>query len=144
MTGRLIPLCHGGVGVEGCVIRVEAVDPVSDTISTATTSNGVGDSTDGDEAMRDEDERLEAATQLYRPVGEHGGVRLSVMVETTGKTGVEMEALTGVMGAALTVVDMVKSVDRGCEIGGFRVVGKKGGRSGGWGVWGGGAGREGL
>ena len=46
-----------------------------------------------------------------------------------------MEALTGVMGAALTAVDMVKSVDKGVVIQDVKVVGKKGGRSGGWGVF---------
>lgn len=65
----------------------------------------------------------------------YGGVRISVRVETTAKTGVEMEALTGVVGAALTVVDMCKGVDKGCVIDDVRVVGKKGGRSGGWGIW---------
>lgn len=94
--------------------------------------------------------------ELTHPISPHGGVRISVSVETTAKTGVEMEALTGVMGAALTVVDMCKGVDRGCVIEGVRVVGKRGGRSEGWGVWagegngegegegeGGGEGREG-
>lgn len=79
------------------------------------------------------------------PIGDYGGVRITVWVETTAKTGVEMEALAGVMGAALTVVDMCKGVDKGCEISGVRVVGKRGGRSGDWGVWteGGGAGVSG-
>lgn len=67
-------------------------------------------------------------------LGVHGGVRIDVEVETTAKTGVEMEALAGVVGAALTVVDMCKGVDRGCEIGRVRVLGKKGGRSGRWGI----------
>jgi len=69
------------------------------------------------------------------PIGDFGGVRISVSVETTAKTGVEMEALAGVMGAALTVVDMCKGLDKSCEIGGVKVVGKRGGRSGDWGVW---------
>lgn len=77
--------------------------------------------------------------QLCKPIGPYGGVHISLQVETTAKTGVEMEALTGVMGAALTVVDMCKSVDKGCVIDDVKVVGKKGGRSGGIGIW-----REGL
>lgn len=55
-------------------------------------------------------------------------------VECTGKTGVEMEAMTAVMVAGLNVVDMVKAVDRGCVLGGVRCVEKRGGRRGGWGV----------
>ena len=45
----------------------------------------------------------------------------------------EMEALCGVMGAALTVVDMCKAVDKALRIEGVRVVAKRGGRSGEWG-----------
>ena len=58
------------------------------------------------------------------------GVRLRATVKTTGKTGVEMEALTAVSGAALTVYDMLKAVERGMEIGGIRVTLKEGGKSG--------------
>ena len=83
-----------------------------------------------------EDGRIEEASQLFAPIGLYGGVRISVRVETTAKTGVEMEALTGVVGAALSVVDMCKGVDKGCVIDDVRVVGKKGGRSGGLGIWG--------
>ncbi|EDM71880.1 molybdenum cofactor biosynthesis protein C [Roseobacter sp. AzwK-3b] len=58
------------------------------------------------------------------------GVRIEATVKTTGQTGVEMEALTGVSTAALTVYDMVKAVDKAMEIGGIRVVLKDGGKSG--------------
>ena len=58
------------------------------------------------------------------------GVRIEATVKTTGQTGVEMEALTAVSVAALTVYDMVKAVDRAMEIGGIRVVLKDGGKSG--------------
>jgi len=60
--------------------------------------------------------------------------RLDVMatVLCEGKTGVEMEALTAVMGASLTIYDMVKAVDKGMVISQTRVVEKKGGRSGDW------------
>lgn len=58
------------------------------------------------------------------------GVRIEATVKTTGQTGVEMEALTAVSTAALTVYDMVKAVDRGMEIGGIRVILKDGGKSG--------------
>ena len=58
------------------------------------------------------------------------GVRIEATVKTTGQTGVEMEALTAVSTAALTVYDMVKAVDKAMEIGGIRVVLKDGGKSG--------------
>jgi len=58
------------------------------------------------------------------------GLRIEGTVKTTGQTGVEMEALTAVSVAALTVYDMAKAVDRAMEIGGIRVVLKDGGKSG--------------
>ncbi len=58
------------------------------------------------------------------------GVRVEATVKTTGQTGVEMEALTAVNVAALTVYDMVKAVDKSMEIGGIRVTLKDGGKSG--------------
>ena len=57
------------------------------------------------------------------------GVRISATVKTTGQTGVEMEALTAVSTAALTVHDMVKAVQKDMEIGGIRVTLKDGGKS---------------
>jgi cyclic pyranopterin monophosphate synthase len=59
-------------------------------------------------------------------------VEIEVRVETRGQTGVEMEALTGVGAAALTIYDMVKAVDRGMEISDIRLLRKEGGRSGVW------------
>ena len=58
------------------------------------------------------------------------GVRITASVKTTGRTGVEMEALTAASTAALTVYDMAKAVDRAMEIGGLRVILKDGGKSG--------------
>lgn len=58
------------------------------------------------------------------------GLRIAATVKTTGQTGVEMEALTAVSTAALTVYDMVKAVDKAMEIGGIRVTLKDGGKSG--------------
>ncbi|WP_026757823.1 cyclic pyranopterin monophosphate synthase MoaC [Sediminimonas qiaohouensis] len=58
------------------------------------------------------------------------GIRISATVKTSGQTGVEMEALTAVNTAALTVYDMAKAVDRAMEIGGIRVTLKDGGKSG--------------
>jgi cyclic pyranopterin monophosphate synthase len=58
------------------------------------------------------------------------GIRIEASVKTSGQTGVEMEALTAVSVAALTVYDMVKAVEKGMIIDGIRLVLKDGGKSG--------------
>ena len=58
------------------------------------------------------------------------GVRILGTVKTTGQTGVEMEALTAVSTAALTIYDMSKAIDKTMEIGGIHVTLKDGGKSG--------------
>ena len=58
------------------------------------------------------------------------GVRIAATVRTVGKTGVEMEALTAVSVAALTIYDMVKAVEKTAKIHNVRLVEKRGGRSG--------------
>lgn len=58
------------------------------------------------------------------------GIRIKAIVKTGGQTGVEMEALTAVSTAALTVYDMVKAVQKDMEIGGVRLTFKDGGKSG--------------
>lgn len=60
------------------------------------------------------------------------GVRIEATVRTADRTGVEMEALTAVGVAALTVVDMVKAVDKLARITDIEVVAKSGGKSGDW------------
>lgn len=59
-----------------------------------------------------------------------GGLSVRAMVKVTGKTGVEMEALTAVSVACLTIYDMVKAVERGMKIESIRLVEKRGGKSG--------------
>lgn len=59
-------------------------------------------------------------------------VEIRAVVKTTDRTGVEMEALTAVTVAALTVIDMVKAVDKAAVITDVQVVAKSGGRSGDW------------
>ncbi|MBU7598462.1 cyclic pyranopterin monophosphate synthase MoaC [Streptomyces sp. P38-E01] len=59
-------------------------------------------------------------------------VEISATVKTTDRTGVEMEAMTAVSVAALTLVDMVKAVDKGAVITDIRVESKTGGKSGDW------------
>jgi cyclic pyranopterin phosphate synthase len=60
------------------------------------------------------------------------GARIEVRVRTTGRTGVEMEAMTGAAIGAVALYDMVKGLDRGAEIGTVRLLAKSGGRSGEW------------
>ena len=59
-------------------------------------------------------------------------VRCTAQVETHGRTGVEMEALTAVQVGLLTIYDMCKAADRGMVMHGIRVLEKKGGKSGDW------------
>jgi cyclic pyranopterin phosphate synthase len=59
-------------------------------------------------------------------------IRCQVQAETTGPTGVEMEALTAVQVALLTIYDMCKAVDRGMVMGDVKLLEKSGGKSGEW------------
>ena len=72
---------------------------------------------------------ITAVTVDLAPEGEDT-VAITATVKTTGRTGVEMEALTAASIAALTVYDMCKAVDRGMRVEGLRVVEKSGGASG--------------
>lgn len=60
------------------------------------------------------------------------GVKITATVRVSGQTGVEMEALTAVSVACLTIYDMVKAADRGMRIEGVRLLQKDGGKSGSW------------
>jgi cyclic pyranopterin phosphate synthase len=68
----------------------------------------------------------------FEIVREANEVRCTAQVESFGRTGVEMEALTAVQVGLLTVYDMCKAVDRGMVIGDVRVLEKRGGKSGDW------------
>ncbi|RMF47976.1 MAG: cyclic pyranopterin monophosphate synthase MoaC [Deltaproteobacteria bacterium] len=63
---------------------------------------------------------------------DEGRVEIRATVKVTGQTGVEMEALTAVSVAALTIYDMCKAIDKGMEIGAIRLLEKHGGKSGSW------------
>lgn len=71
----------------------------------------------------------EAAVDVSRS---EAGVRITASVSTSGRTGVEMEALTAASVAALTLYDMIKGVERGARIEKVRLLSKSGGRSGEW------------
>ncbi|KAH0541539.1 hypothetical protein FGG08_004014 [Glutinoglossum americanum] len=102
-TSELVPLCHP-IGLENVSVDLRILTP--------------------------EDEGRDRG--LHNSGGVFGGVEIQATVGCEGKTGVEMEALTAVSVAALTVYDMCKSVDRGMRIDTMRVVLKKGGKSGVW------------
>jgi cyclic pyranopterin phosphate synthase len=75
---------------------------------------------------------LDSITVEARLAPELPGVRISATAMATGRTGVEMEALTAVAVACLTVYDMVKAVDREMEVEGIRLMSKTGGTRGDW------------
>ncbi|GLA02904.1 hypothetical protein AnigIFM60653_002475 [Aspergillus niger] len=102
-TPDIIPLCHPGIGITGVEVDVELVAP------DAAEDDGWGGWDSG-----------------------HGGMRVVASVSCEGRTGVEMEAMTATMGAALTVYDMLKAVDKGMVVSGVRLLEKKGGKSGHW------------
>ncbi|MCW8087165.1 cyclic pyranopterin monophosphate synthase MoaC [Sabulicella glaciei] len=74
---------------------------------------------------------LDKVTLDLTPEGD-ASIRIEATVACTGRTGVEMEALTAASVAALTVYDMCKAVDRSMRIEGLRLLEKEGGRSGRW------------
>lgn len=66
----------------------------------------------------------------FEPSHEPAGIRVTAEVKVAGQTGVEMEALTAVSVACLTIYDMLKAVDKGMVFNGIRLIEKTGGRSG--------------
>ena len=76
--------------------------------------------------------RVEAVEVSFRLSSRPAAVHVECRVRTTGRTGVEMEALTAVSAAALTLVDMLKAVDRTLVISEIALWEKRGGRSGEW------------
>ncbi len=75
---------------------------------------------------------LTAVQVDFEPDEGRSSIEIAVQVETRGKTGVEMEALTAVSVAALTIYDMVKAIDRGMTIDAVHLAHKSGGKSGDW------------
>ena len=68
----------------------------------------------------------------FATLEDESGIRISAMCKLAGQTGVEMEALTAVSVAALTLFDMCKAVDPSMTINGIQVVEKLGGKTGHW------------
>ena len=73
---------------------------------------------------------LESVSAAFYPDAKKRAVRCEVSARTFGKTGVEMEALTGAMVGLLTIYDMLKAVDREMSVGEIRLLEKRGGKSG--------------
>ena len=73
---------------------------------------------------------LTQVTVAFTPSRDPSGIRVEATAKVEGKTGVEMEALTAVTVACLTLYDMGKAVDRAMAISGIRLIEKTGGRSG--------------
>lgn len=101
-TPDIVPLCHPGLGLTGVEVDVKLLDPSADSTESASAST------------------------------RHGAMHVTATVSCLGRTGVEMEAMTATMGAALTVYDMLKAVDKGMVIGGVKLLEKMGGKSGHW------------
>jgi len=75
---------------------------------------------------------LSSVNVEFKLLVESNAVECSARAEAVGRTGVEMEALTAVSVALLTIYDMCKAVDRGMRIEGVRLMEKRGGKSGHW------------
>jgi cyclic pyranopterin phosphate synthase len=73
---------------------------------------------------------IEEVTVDFKLDEKNSAIEITATARSTGKTGVEMEALTAAAVAALTIYDMVKAVDRGMRIENIRLVQKSGGKSG--------------
>ncbi|KAL4970308.1 uncharacterized protein BDV14DRAFT_162955 [Aspergillus stella-maris] len=106
-TPDIIPLCHSGLGITGVEVDVVFLDP-----------NPVTEKVEGGKGGEEETK--------------FGAMKVTATVSCIGRTGVEMEAMTATMGAALTVYDMLKAVDKGMVIGGVKLLEKMGGKSGHW------------
>ena len=75
---------------------------------------------------------LSSVSVDFTPDQDNNRIDIEATCKLSGKTGVEMEALTAASVAALTIYDMCKAVDRGMEIGQVRLLSKEGGKSGSW------------
>lgn len=154
-TPTIIPLCHN-IDITHAEVEaglIEPPQPAAESSSSSTTiSRGANEEVaeedyDDDEPSALTHRRPESRARLYstshlspgdpRAVADaaaypFGGVMLTARVETTGRTGVEMDALHAASAAALTVYDMCKAVDKAMSLQNGRVVLKTGGKSGDW------------
>ncbi|KAL1856224.1 hypothetical protein Plec18170_004093 [Paecilomyces lecythidis] len=101
-TPDIVPLCHPSIGITGVEVDVFLKKPPS---------------------------RVDSPPKISY---QYGSISVTATVTCLGRTGVEMEAMTAVMGAALTVYDMLKAVDKGMTISKVQLLEKMGGKSGHW------------
>ncbi|KAL8971332.1 MAG: hypothetical protein Q9183_001100 [Haloplaca sp. 2 TL-2023] len=134
-TSMLIPLAHSGLALEGCSVALKLLDQDGMVVDLTPKAIGGRERENLRRGPLPDKAKAVSEKEVHEAVGKHGGVFIRVRCQTTGKTGVEMEAMSGVMGAALTVVDMCKSADKHITIEQVEVIGKKGGKSGDWGVY---------
>lgn len=120
-TSDLIPLCHP-LMLTSIEVELSPVFPSSPNTS-LDASNGVPLDAHPNSPLNSS--HNSSSDQLC-------GIHVQASTALSGKTGVEMEALTAVSVACLTLYDMCKAVDRGMEIGAIRLVRKEGGKSGVW------------
>jgi molybdenum cofactor biosynthesis enzyme len=143
-TPEIIPLCHP-IALTHVSVELEIVEgdltTRHDEGHRPIRENTTAESTDGNSvplAHQNEPQGRFAShdtspkREFNSPSGGHGKINIVAKTETVGSTGVEMEAVTAVMGAAATVYDMCKAVDKDMFITDVNVVLKKGGRSGTW------------
>ena len=108
-TSEVVPLCHP-LALSRAAVELEVVPANERDVS----SEGAEETSERDQCFQ------------------CGAIRVEARVECQGPTGVEMEALSAVMGAALTIYDMCKAIDRGMIVEDIRVGLKEGGKSGKW------------
>jgi molybdenum cofactor biosynthesis enzyme len=113
-TPDIVPLCHPSIGISGIEIDLQLILPRPESSSSSSSR------------------RRRRRSMHDGQRGERGCLRITASVASEGRTGVEMEAMTAVMGAALTVYDMCKAVDKGMVIGKVILLRKEGGKSGTW------------
>ena len=144
-TSDIIPLTHSGLPIEGIDIDMSILEGTEEyrkrraaqmrKQSNSSKIEGFTVTRKLTTPKNDDGTSKDPLLHTSIPKNAHGAIRILVSVQTTGKTGVEMEALTGVLGAALSIVDMCKAVDREIRIDGVKVLGKEGGKSGAWGIY---------
>lgn len=129
-TPDIVPLCHPGIGITGVEVDVRLVTPESEDDKSKLAGF------QGEEGKRGVhplvEERKDASVYARGDGGRFGGMRVVATVSCQGRTGVEMEAMTATVSAALTVYDMLKAVDKGMVIGDVKLLEKLGGKSGHW------------
>jgi cyclic pyranopterin phosphate synthase len=129
-TATLIPLCHV-IPIEAVHVDFEWIAPVVSAQSPSAHPSSHPSSHPSAESPSAESPSAESpSAESPSAVESTETLRCVVRVRTSGKTGVEMEALTAVSIACLAVYDMVKSVDRGIVIGPLHLEEKSGGKSG--------------